>query len=303
MALAPGLTREELEAFAEAEARRQGVPPQLVKAIIDTESNWEPGARSERDARGLMQLRHAAAAEVGVRDRNDPIQNIRGGVAYLKKQLNRFGDTGLALAAYNWGPKNAAQLEANPRGTRIPQETLKYVPEVFARMRRYGEMLAPSSLTIGLYPGIKDVLADETLTSVRGKLGLEPRRAIERSIQTGNTPRPAPRPVGPSTAAPAPETMAAAPGAPASGMSGAVLPGAPPRVPQPPPMGTPESEIVSSEGAPSAEGVPPGRQLVPQQRGRSVQTYLRQQYGPLADLADPFPSAFDAELERMIDRA
>lgn len=303
-------TRQELEAFAEAEAQRQGVPPQLVKAMIDVESNWNTKARSSKDARGLMQLRSPAAAEVGVRDRDDPVQNIRGGVAYIKKQLNRFGDTGLALAAYNWGPKHAAQLESNPRGPRIPNQTLNYVPEVFARMRRYGQMLAPSAFTLSLYPRMREVLANETLTSVRDKLGMQSKGEIERAIQTGNTPLPPPAaPAQPPELGPG-ATLAEPPASGAAVMAGAP----PPTIPAPPAQSAPEAQIASQEAQIASQEAAlstgrqlpgPARRLPAPTRGNaeSMKTYLRSQFGPLAELADPFPAAFDAELERIIERA
>jgi hypothetical protein len=295
------LTRKELEAFAEAEAQRQGVPPQLVKAMIDVESNWQSKARSEKDAAGLMQLIPATAREMGVTNPNDPIQNIRGGVAYLKQQINRFGDLGLALAAYNWGPRRAAQLEENPRGTRIPDETLAYVPEVFARMRQYGQMLAPSAFTLALYPLMKAVLSDETLRSVRGKLGLRSKADIARDLRTGNVPGP-----------PAPST-AGAPAAPGAGPA-ALPPEAPPIPPESAPglESAPGTEVaLGGESGGGAEGAAPVEgELMPRPSPRNVRhhmnpmdAYLRAQFGPLADLADPFPTTYDSELEQMLDRS
>lgn len=293
------LTRKELEAFAEAEARRQQVPPQLVKAMIDVESNWKIKARSSKDAAGLMQLIPSTARAMGVTDPNDPVQNIRGGVAYIKQQINRFGDLGLALAAYNWGPKRAAQLEANPRGTRIAEETLNYVPEVFARMRKYGPMLAPSAFTVALYPLMKSVLANDTLTTVRNKLGLRATKDVAADIRAGNVPAPSDAPA--QQVSPGPQ-------------GGGGLPAAPP---PPQPAQRPESELaqeapVGQEGAlsqelPAVEGVVlPQQAQLPAVRAPVAPTfdaYLRSQFGPLADVADPFPSDYDAELERLIDRA
>lgn len=321
MALQPGRTRQELEALAEIEAQRQGVPVQLVKAVIDRESNWNPNAVSPRGARGLMQLMPITAREMGVTNVNDPAQNIRGGVGYLRKQLNRYGDTGLALTAYNWGPRHAAQVEADPRGARIPKETLKFVPDVYARMRKYGPMLQPSALTLGLYPLMSDVLADESLTSVREKLGLAKTPQIERSIKTGNTPiprGPAREPTAPAAPSPPPALPGAAAPAPAATlgeqsaapMEGEILaagqPGyAPPPPPTPGPPG--EAQLGGEEAA-----LTRGPQLAPARARQlpavrpttaAAKNYLRLQYGPLAELADPFPSAYDGELDRMIDRA
>jgi len=294
--VADQVTRKELEAFADAEARRQGVPPQLVKAMIDVESNWQPRARSNKEAAGLMQLLPGTARDMGVTDANDPLQNIRGGVQYIKEQINRFGDLGLALAAYNWGPKRAAQLEADPRGTRIADETLNYVPEVFARMRKYGPMLAPSAFTIALYPLMKAVLSDETLTTVRNKLGLRSKGDIADDIRAGNLPAP----IAPAAA---PGALPAGPAAPDVAL--------PPEAPAPPPEGAlgNDEAALGTEVAP-AEAPPMEGQIMPRRSPANVRyhrnemdTFLRSQFGPLADLADPFPTSFDSELERLLDRS
>jgi soluble lytic murein transglycosylase-like protein len=78
-----------------------GVPPELIEAIIEIESGWQPHAISNRGAAGLMQLMPATAATFGVTNRFEAEQNIRGGVVYLARLLRLFHwDLRLATAAY-----------------------------------------------------------------------------------------------------------------------------------------------------------------------------------------------------------
>lgn len=85
-------------------APRFAVDPRLALAIVRTESNFDPRARSPKNALGLMQLIPATAARFGVDDPLDPEQNVRGGLAYLRWLLVRYdGDVRLAAAAYNAG--------------------------------------------------------------------------------------------------------------------------------------------------------------------------------------------------------
>jgi soluble lytic murein transglycosylase-like protein len=81
-----------------------GVPVELVDALIQVESGWNPYAVSTKGAAGLMQLMPATAIRFGVRNRFDIEDNIRGGVAYLAWLIHLFrGDLRLAVAAYNAG--------------------------------------------------------------------------------------------------------------------------------------------------------------------------------------------------------
>jgi soluble lytic murein transglycosylase-like protein len=86
-------------------ASKYGVDPNLVLAVMQQESGGNPTIGSSAGSRGLMQLMPATAKELGVKNITDPVQNLEGGVKYLKQQLDRFGgDVDKALAAYNAGP-------------------------------------------------------------------------------------------------------------------------------------------------------------------------------------------------------
>jgi soluble lytic murein transglycosylase-like protein len=100
----PDNRREFSTRCAAVYAEAYEVPVELIDAIIQVESAWNPLAVSKKGAVGLMQLMPATATRFGVRDRFDIEENIRGGVAYLAWLMHLFrGDLRLAVAAYQVG--------------------------------------------------------------------------------------------------------------------------------------------------------------------------------------------------------
>jgi soluble lytic murein transglycosylase-like protein len=116
-------------------SRTHGVDKSLVHAVIQAESGYNPAAVSRKGATGLMQLMPDTARRYGVANAFDPVDNIHGGVRYLKDLLAMFnGNVELAVAGYNAGEN--AVIRA---GNRVPAypETVAYVPKVIDFYRRH----------------------------------------------------------------------------------------------------------------------------------------------------------------------
>jgi len=120
----------EIKTWVRLFAREYGVDPNLVLAVMAVESNYDPRALSPKGASGLMQLLPVTAKRFGVQDIWDPVQNIRGGISYLRWLIEQYsGRLRLVLSAYNAGE------EAVERFNRIPpyDETKHYVMRILVR--------------------------------------------------------------------------------------------------------------------------------------------------------------------------
>ena len=119
--------QQKIADLVERVAPRYGIEPRLALAVIAVESNFEPLARSRRDARGLMQLIPQTAARFNVRNPFNVTDNVRGGLSYLRWLLAYYqGQVALAAAAYNAGEAAVDRY----RGVPPFQETRDYVKRV-----------------------------------------------------------------------------------------------------------------------------------------------------------------------------
>jgi hypothetical protein len=131
----PGSIPEKAQQFMpafQAAGAKYGVDPHLLASVAWTESNFNPDAVSHAGAQGLMQIMPGTAEGLGV-DPRDPLQAIDGAARYLRTQLDRFGDTRLALAAYNAGPGAVQKYGGIPPY----EETTAYVAKVIGRLEQF----------------------------------------------------------------------------------------------------------------------------------------------------------------------
>lgn len=129
-------------------ARRYGVDPRLVEAIIAVESDFDPGAISPKGAKGLMQLMPETAIRYAVQNPFDPLENIAGGIRYLRDLLRRFpGDLRSVLAAYNAGETAVVKH----RGVPPYRETRAYVSKVLRRYGRPGTLIRRYAPEVRIY--------------------------------------------------------------------------------------------------------------------------------------------------------
>ncbi len=119
--------RSDLELMVQRWAPEYAIDPALVMALISAESNFNPNAVSPKNAQGLMQLIPATARRFGVKNAFNPLENLKGGLAYLKWLMAYFkGEVVLVLAAYNSGEETVERY----RGIPPYKETRDYVRQI-----------------------------------------------------------------------------------------------------------------------------------------------------------------------------
>lgn len=126
------LARHMIDDLIAEAARRFGLPPQWIQAVMKQESGFNPRATSHAGAMGLMQVMPATYADLRRRyglgpDPYDPRDNVMAGAAYLRELHDRFGPEGM-LPAYNAGPKR--YLQHRDEGRPLPLETRDYVARI-----------------------------------------------------------------------------------------------------------------------------------------------------------------------------
>jgi soluble lytic murein transglycosylase-like protein len=115
------------------EAVRNDLPPELVAAVIESESDFRPRLVSNKNALGLMQIVPETGKLMGADDLFNPTENIAAGTKYLRYLIDRFPDQRLALAAYNAGEGNVEKFGGIPPFA----ETVNYLHRVNARTNQY----------------------------------------------------------------------------------------------------------------------------------------------------------------------
>jgi hypothetical protein len=138
--------------FVELVAPEYQLDPHLVLAFIATESNFDPLAVSPKNAQGLMQLIPGTAQRFGVRNVFDPVQNIRGGMAYLRWLMATFeGDVRLVAAAYNAGEGNVERYLGVPPFAETRMYVYKIVKATGGQVEhRFDPTVAPPSRSLPL---------------------------------------------------------------------------------------------------------------------------------------------------------
>jgi len=190
----PAWDKAALEPFIQEAATLHGLSPSLIRAVIQTESRFDPLAVSRVGAQGLMQLMPQTARHVGIENPFDPRENILGGTKYLSSLLDRFkGNTAKALAAYNAGPT----VVARHRGLPPFRETQGYVRKIQKLVdntdAEFSLPVTPRVSRVALHRGSARLASARTRPAVR-KASATRRPVVKRaSVRASSTRRPSHR--------------------------------------------------------------------------------------------------------------
>lgn len=177
--IAPPRTRR--DDLIQKHADAFGIDPDLIRAIMGTESRGKPRAVSPKGAQGLMQLMPTTAANMGVTDPFDEDQNIMGGAKYLRQMLDRYkGDIPKTLASYNAGPGAVDKFKGIPPFA----ETQAYVRQIGGKYHGTGYAGLPDLSSVSITPDIPD----ESPVSVRPETTAHYQNTGQANILGGDLP-------------------------------------------------------------------------------------------------------------------
>ena len=126
----PQPTREKIDRMIEEKARKYGINPNFIKALVECESGYDVYAYSRKGAMGLTQLMPETCRDMGIKRPFSPEENLDGGIRYIISLLREFKDVRKALYAYNAGPETIRQ------GKAIPLETKRFADAVLAHFAK-----------------------------------------------------------------------------------------------------------------------------------------------------------------------
>lgn len=137
----PGKPRKGYDRLIDRVARSQGLDSALLRAVIETESNYDPDAVSDKGAVGLMQLMPETARRMGVTDPFHPAENLEAGARHLRRLIDKYqGRLTLALSAYNAGEKAVDRYKGIPPYPET-QNYVKKVLEAYGRAAKERQAL------------------------------------------------------------------------------------------------------------------------------------------------------------------
>lgn len=166
----PPINLSQYDDIIEAKSRQYGLPSSLVRSLIWQESRGDSKAVSPVGAQGLMQLMPETAKQLGVKNSFDPVQNIDGGVRYLKQQIDKFGLVG-GVAAYNAGPGNVQKYKGIPPF----KETQDYVKKVLGNFDPSYSTPQPTMQTGATPSGLPSLASfKEPYKQLQNFLGVKP---------------------------------------------------------------------------------------------------------------------------------